>query len=534
MIDSFDVVVIGSGSAGCTAALRAARGGLRVLVIEKSPWLGGTSAMSGAGVWIPANHVAAEAGVSDSVEEANDYLVAVSPEGWEAVEGPLWRAFVDNAPPMLRFVASNSPLDFRIVNQSDPFAAAPGAKLVGRVVSPMPLSRNLLGALSRKMRRSTLPHLFSYQEIVHRDIYHHPLRAGLGLWPRLLWRWITNSGGQGTALMVGLVKGCRDAGVVFWLESRAVGLVQDAEGRVGGVEIERAGTRLAVPAQRGVVIASGGFEWDSRMRETHFPGPIDRLGSPQQNEGDGQKLASAAGAQLDRMDQANIYPCLPTRYEGLSYGLPMTFQTEPHSIVVDRTGRRFVSETDFNLGEAMDRRDPDGKPSRLPCYLIGDQRFLGASLAFRWYASYERGWVRRADTIAGLAAQLGLPPSQLEETVARWNRFCNEGRDADFNRGEGGGKASFRGKASRLKPIDRPPYVGMTLNRCILGTKGGARTNAKAQVLRPDGSVIAGLYAAGLAMANPIGTRAVGAATTLGPNMTWGYIAAQTMLQQNQ
>lgn len=533
-MNSFDVVVIGSGSAACTAALRAAHGGLRVLAIEKTEWLGGTSAMSGSGVWIPANHVAAEAGISDSVEEANAYLDAVGPEGWAKTEQPLWRAFVDNAPQMLRFVASSTPLDFRIANEPDPFAEAPGGKLVGRMVSPMPLSRRLLGAFSGRLRRSTLPHSFTYQEIIDGDVYHHPLRAGFRLWPKLLWRWFTNSGGQGTALMTGLIKGCLDAGVTFWLESRAVALVQDDDGRISGVEVEREGRRQTVAAARGVVVASGGFEWDKELRETHFPGALDRIGSPRTNEGDGQKLAASVGAQLDRMDQANIYPCLPTRYQGKPHGLPMTFQAEPHSIVVDREGRRFVSETDFNIGEAMDRRGPDGAPIHLPCYLVGDARFLKASLPFRWYASYERDWIRKADTIAGLAQQLGLPATQLEETIARWNRFCAEGRDADFRRGENGWEAyKAHGDENRLKPIDRGPYIGMSLNRSILGTKGGARTNDRAQVLRPDGSVIAGLYAAGLAMANPIGTRAVGAGTTLGPNMTWGYIAAETMLRQN-
>lgn len=530
-MSSFDVVVIGSGSAACTAAMRAAHGGLRVLVVEKSSWLGGTSAMSGAGVWVPANYAAAEAGLSDSVEEAYEYLQAVTPEGWAETEGALWRSFLENAPQMLEFVAANSPLDFSVVNQADPFPDAPGSKLAGRVVTPMVLSRRLLGAFSGKLRRSTLPHIFSYLEVVDRDIYHRPLRAGFALWPKLLWRWLTNTGGQGTALMVGLIKGCLDAGVVFWLDSRAVGLVQDTGGRVSAVEVEQNGARQVVPAPRGVVIASGGFEWDSQMREAHFPGPIERLGSPRTNEGDGQKLAAAVGAQLDRMDQANIYPCLPTRYEGQPHGLPMIFQADPHSIIVDRHGKRFADETDFNLGEAMDRRGPDGQPNHLPCYIVADHRFLKASLPFRWYASYERDWIRKSDTISGLAEKLGLPAAQLEESIARWNRFCKEGRDADFGPGEG--RANEKARA-RLMPIDQAPYIGMSFNRSILGTKGGARTNEKAQVLRPDGSVIAGLYAAGLAMANPIGTRAVGAGTTLGPNMTWGYIAAQAILCQNQ
>ncbi|MDX8467213.1 FAD-binding protein [Mesorhizobium sp. VK23B] len=121
----------------------------------------------------------------------------------------------------------------------------------------------------------------------------------------------------------------------------------------------------------------------------------------------------------------------------------MTFQAEPHSIVVNRDARRFVSENDFNIGEAIDARGPDGAPANLPCYLVGDHRFLKTSLPFRWYASYESQWVKKADTIAGLAAKLGLPAA-LEETIARWNGFCAKGRDEDFRRGENGWRTTRR------------------------------------------------------------------------------------------
>ncbi|MFT4150668.1 MAG: FAD-dependent oxidoreductase [Paracoccaceae bacterium] len=531
----WDVLVIGTGSAACASALRAAKGGLKVLAIEKTEWLGGTSAMSGSGIWIPANHVAARDGIPDSREEALTYLRAAAPEGWAAEEDELWQGFVESGPKMLQFLEENTPLDLRIIEEPDPYAEKPGGKLRGRMVSPMPLSRNLVGRYARNMRRSTLPHCFTYQEVVDDDVYHHPIRAGLKLWPKLLSRWLRNAGGQGTALMTGLIRGCMDAGVTFRLETRAVALVQDETGAVTGAEVDCNGQRQILTARRGVVIATGGFEWDQAMRQQNFPGPLDRLGSPRTNTGDGQRMAQAAGAEMARMDQANIYPCLPTRYQGKPHGLPMTFQAEPHSIVVDRHAARFVSETDFNIGEAMDRRDTEGQPQHLPCYLVGDHRFLNTSLPFRWYASYEPDWVKRADTVEGLAAQLGLPPAALRASIKRWNAMCAAGRDSDFHRGESGWEDyKAHGPENRLKPIDRAPYIGMSLNRSILGTKGGARTNAGGQVLRPDGSVIAGLYAAGLAMANPFGTRAMGAGTTIGPNMTWGYVAAETMLKQNR
>lgn len=336
--------------------------------------------------------------------------------------------------------------------------------------------------------------------------------------------------------------------MTFRRETAALSLLQDESGSVIGVEVASGSQRSRLLAARGVVIATGGFEWDEEMLKKHFPGKMDRIGSPRTNTGDGQRMAAAAGAKLDRMDQANIYPCLPTRYEGRLHGLPMTYQAEPHSIIVNRHGRRFVSESHFNIGEFLDQRDPQtGENIHLPSFLIGDRRFLKQSLPFRWYQSYEKGWVQRAATLDELARKLGLPAAELKETVARFNAMCEAGRDSEFNRGEAGwesykahaeGETPKQGLAAAaargLAPIKEGPFVGITMNLTTIGTKGGARTNEQGQVLREDGSIISGLYAAGLAMANPIGTRAVGAGTTIGPNMTWGYIAAETMLKQNR
>lgn len=543
--DRFDVVVIGSGSAACSAALRCAHGGLRVLVVEKSDKLGGTSAMSGAGIWIPANHVAEREGEPDCREDAIEYIRRASPPGWAETENRLWEAFVEHGPDMLKFFEDNTPLTLRLIEEPDPMADLPGGKARGRMVSPMPLSRNVLGKDAKHLRRSTLKHCFTYQEIVNGDVYHHPIRAGLTLWPKVLWRILANAGGQGTALMAGLIRGCKDNGVAFRRGAPAKGLVQDETGAVVGIELHDGKTVLA---RRGVVIASGGFEWDEVMLKQHFPGKMDRIGSPRTNTGDGQRMALAAGARLDHMDQANIYPCLPTRYEGNPHGLPISWQTELHSIIVNRHGKRFFSEADFNIGEYLDERDPEtGENIHLPCYLIADRRFLHQSLPFQWYQRYEKDWVIRARSLDELAGKTGLPTEQLKQTVDAFNAMCDAGRDSFFNRGEGGWE-SYKAHGSSGAPktgveaarargmdkIEKAPFLAVRLNLTTIGTKGGARTNEKGQVLRADGAIVAGLYAAGLAMANPFGTRAIGAGTTIGPNMTWGYIAAETILKQNR
>jgi 3-oxosteroid 1-dehydrogenase len=530
-MDECDVLVVGSGSAGLSAALRAAVGGLRVTLLEKSNVLGGTSAMSGAGTWIPANHHAAEANISDSTTEALEYIRAASPPGWRGSEDDLWIAFVHNAPMMLMFLEKHTPLRFALTEEPDTMVECCGGKQRGRMLSPVPLRKTLVGRYSRKIRHSTLPHLYTYQEVYDGDLYHRPVRATVTLAHRLIWRLLTGSRAQGSALITGLLKGCLDNGCRIELNSRVKDLVTDETGVIGAVA-EYDGSTRTYRARRGVVLASGGFEWDGELVRKYFPGPLDWLGSPRSNEGDGHRLAAAVGAELAHMDQANIYPALPTFYEGKLHGIPLIFQAEPHAILVDRTGKRFVSEFDFNVGEAIDRRDPEtGTPLHLPAWVIADRRFLRRAPPFLWYARKKRGWLSEAASLGQLAAKIGLPSADLEATVVRYNAFCKNGKDLDFCRGE---SVWERFKASGLNnalgPIDRGSFFAIPLNRSILGTKGGARTNARGQVLRPDRTIIPGLYAAGLSMANPIGTRAVGPGTTIGPNLTWGFICGNSLL----
>jgi 3-oxosteroid 1-dehydrogenase len=537
-----DVIVIGSGAAALSAALAASVGGAEVLIFEKSEKIGGTTAMSGAGTWVPANHHARAAGIGDSPEETLRYLRAASPQGWQATEDHLWESFVNHAAPMLEFLERHTPLRFELIDEPDPQAEKPGGRVKGRMLSPLPLSRWLVGsAYARKIRRSTLPHLFTYGEIKEHDPYGHPVTAVMRLAPTLLARVLTNRAGQGSALVVGLLRGCLDHGCRIELECRVTGLIADsATGHVEGVEVDRRGRLERCLARRGVVLATGGFEWDRELYERHFPGPLDWILSPDTNTGDGQKMAAQVGAAVDHMDQANVFPALPTVYEGKLHGIPIPFQLHPHCIVVDRHGRRFVSEFDYNLGEAIDRRDAkSGQPLHLPCWLIGDSRFLHSWTVFRWYARHKKDWMRRAATIEDLAARIEIPAGALVETLARYNGFVATGRDADFQRGESAWERYKSGSTDgghnlALGAVDRPPFIAWPLNRSIVGTKGGARTNERGQVLRADGTIITGLYCAGNAMANPIGTRAVGAGTTIGPCLTWGYICGTQLLKENR
>ncbi len=538
---TYDVIVVGSGCAGLTAALKAAAEGASVVVLEKSRSIGGTSAMSGAGTWVPANHHAIAAGVSDSVDAALEYIHAASPEGWAAVEGELWRRYAEASPRMLRFVEDRTPVRFEVVSEPDPTAEAPGGLRYGRMLSPKAYSLRRLGRLGYALRRSTLQHIFTYREMISEPLYTKPLRTGLRLLPRIVGRWLRGERGQGSALVGGLLEGCLESGCEILPDAAVAELICDDHGAVVGVRAAVAGNDRTFRARRGVVLATGGFEWNAEMFERHFPGGAQRIGSPRTNTGDGQRMAQAVGAQLDRMDQANVYPCLPTIYEGELHGLPVTFQCAPHSIVVNARGERFADEYDYNLGEALDRRDPEtGQAINMPAWLVGDRRFLAVSPAFRWYAAKDRDWIRKADSLAEIAGQINVPAEALERTVARFNRFCAAGKDADFGRGDSvWGRYKSKRKDGQpdnpaLGEISRGPFVAMAMNRMILGTKGGARTDAGGRVLRDNGSPIIGLYCAGNAMANPFGTRAIGAGTTIGPCMTWGYICAESILSSNR
>jgi 3-oxosteroid 1-dehydrogenase len=186
------------------------------------------------------------------------------------------------------------------------------------------------------------------------------------------------------------------------------------------------------------------------------------------------------------------------------------------------------------MGEVLDQRDEHGQPKHLPVWLITDADFFRNSGLLRWFARFDKRWITKARTLDDLADRIRLPAANLVRTVARFNELAAKGVDEDFRRGETPLEKERAAVSGLMTPITKPPFVAIPFNRSILGTKGGARTNAAGQVLRPDGSIIAGLYCAGIAMASPIGTRAVGSGTTIGPNMTWGYICANAMLQTNR
>ncbi|NYT61526.1 FAD-binding protein [Alcaligenaceae bacterium] len=528
---TYDLIVLGSGCAALTAALRAATAGLSVLICEKTSLLGGTSAMSAGGIWVPANHLAQRAGLEDNLDDALRYIAGATPEGWD--ETPSWKAMLAAGPPMLELIETHTPLRFRLTNEPDPFPAVPGSRPKGRMLSPLPLSRLAAGRFAFRVRGSTLPEPFTYHEVLETDLYHRPLSTTFKLLPRLIKRTLTLSAGKGVALMTGLVRGCVDAGCQIVRQARSTELLLE-HGRVTGAKIEWRGRSYEAKATHGVLIATGGFEWNPEMMDQYLPGPLAFLGGPRSLTGDGQLMAARAGAELSRMDQATFTPAIPKRYRGAVHGMPVPYHGEANVILINQHGQRFTDELVSNIGELINRRDPEtGQMLHLPAHVVTDASYLPKMPLIRLLQRLSPGWLTKAPTIEALATKIGIEPDALAATVARYNALCATGVDSDFGRGSTKAQqAADKRKSGGLAPIVKPPFVAIRFNRSIMSTKGGPRTDEHGRALRADGSVIEGLYCAGASMANPLGTRGISPGTTLGPFMSWGYLCADDIVRR--
>ena len=540
---TYDVVVVGSGAAGMTAALTAAKRGLQTVVIEKAPTFGGSAARSGAGIWIPNNEVILAAGVPDTPAKAATYLASVV--GGTA-PADRQQTFLAKGPAMISFVLRNSPLRFRwMEGYSDYYPELTGGMPNGRSIEPDMFDGNLLGAELTHLNPAYIP-VPAGEVVFSADYKWLNLAAvnakGTAVAAQTISRYTAAvlAGKKpltmGQALAGGLRAGLLAAGVPVWLNTPFLDMQFDGSGRATGVLVSQNGAQVLVKARRGIVIGSGGFEHNLSMRQEFQRAPIgiDWTVGAKENTGDGIQAGKRAGAALDLMDDAWWGPAIPL--PGEPY-FCLAERTLPGSIIVNSKGLRFVNEAApySDVVHVMYDKNPITKD--IPAWMIIDQNYrnrylfkdLLPTLPFpdSWY---QGGAVFKASTIAGLAADIGVPASALVNTVTRFNGFALTGRDTDFHRGDSAYDHYFTDPAvipnSCLAALWLPPFYAFKIVPGDLGTKGGMRTDTRARVLRADGSAIPGLYAAGNASGAVMGHSYAGAGSTIGPAMTFGYVAA--------
>lgn len=545
----YDLIVLGSGAAGLTAALTARLAGLSCLVLEHAETIGGTSARSSGTVWIPANHHLEARGVHNDRTAAETYLASLVGDRGEAA---MWRAFLDAAPKMLYDLESRSGLAFR------PFMAAPdyrqdhpGAASGGRALEPPPFDGRLLGA-NFALLEPPLPELMLFggmmvtraeaAELLRAD--RAPRAAWLGL--RLIARYLSDRlrHHRGTRLVLGnalvahLFFRCRDTGVEVLTAARPHDLVIE-DGRVGGLRFTHAGIERMAHARRGVVMAGGGFPANRQWREEQLPKPApDHSVAAPGCDGSTIALALAAGGTLgpSGLDNAFWFPgSVMIRPDGSTALWPhiVLDRPKPGLIAVDRTGRRFVNEA-VSYHEFVRAMYATGA---VPAWLICDRAFIrrhGLGLIrprSPKLAHYVRnGYLKEADSIAGLAARIGIPADALAATIERWNNFAASGKDPDFGKGESiydraGGDPDVRPNPC-VGPITVPPFHAVEIAPMPLGTSRGLRADVNARVLDRDGKPIPGLYVCGNDMQSAFGGEYPGAGAQLGQGMTFGWIAA--------
>ena len=533
----FDVVVLGTGAAGLVAALAAAAGGASVGLFEKAGHVGGTTAISGGGCWVPCSAQMAASGIADSRDDALRYLASLS---FGHIRPGFAEAFVDDGPRVFQWLESVTALRMKIVSgYPDYHPERPGGKPGGgRTLEPELFSFRQLGSWADRVVSSHRnPHLM---------LSDTTLGGGTGILDEevLARRRADDRRGCGAALIGPLLKGCIDCGAQPVTGSRALDLIIEG-GRVTGVVLEQPTGTITVRARRGVILATGGFEWDPGLVRSFLRGPMTSPASVPANVGDGLLIAMRAGAALDNMPQAWWVPVIEIPGD-VTFGrqhatLLNRERTLPRSILVNKLGLRFTNEAaNYNaLGGAFHQLDATSFDyANLPCWLVFDAGYL-ARYGFRDVRPTDPApaWMTRADRLDGLAAAIGVSADALTATVTRWNSNVEAGGDPDFHRGRSAydlwsGDAAARGRVgSTFGPIDTPPYYAIEVRCGTLGTSGGPRTDLRGQVLDTRGKVIPGLFAAGNVAAAPTGMVYGGAGGTLGPIVTFAYRAGAAAAQ---
>ncbi len=551
-----DVLVAGSGAAGMAAAITARSRGLDVLIVEKEPRFGGTTARSGGWLWIPGTSLARAYGIVETSDQARNYLRHEAGNNYDAARVD---AFLAAGPEAVDFFTSKTALRFDMpLVFPDYHAEAPGGAQGGRSMVTRPFDGRELGDHIKTLGQP-LPELTVFgmmlgsgKEIIHFMRATKSLTSAIYVAKRLsrhLMDVLRHGRGMtltnGNALAGRLAKSALDLNIPLWLSAPVRELIVE-HGAVTGAVVAREGRSIRVRARRGVVLACGGFPHDVARRKAMFPhaptGNEHYSPGPTGNTGDGLRLAETAGGRIeDRLPNAAAWVpvSLTKRKDGSSGVMPHFIdRAKPGVIAVMRDGRRFANEGNsyHDFVQAMMKAAKPGE--EISAYLICDHKTLrkyglGCVPPFPMPLGHHlrTGYLMRGDTLHALAARAGIDAKALTDTVAQFNATAMQGQDPAFGKGS---KAYNRYQGDALHgpnpcvaPLERGPFYAIKMVIGDLGTYAGIITDADARALDAEGRVIPGLYAAGNDMASIMGGNYPGAGITLGPALTFGYIAGR-------
>ncbi|MCS7145168.1 MAG: FAD-binding protein [Nitrososphaerota archaeon] len=543
---STDVLVVGSGAAALVGALTARSAGLEVLVAEKTDLVGGSSAMSGGGLWIPNNPVSRQAGLEDSFEEAWKYLSNVVPEAGEATAPEKLRAFLINGPELVQFLQDMGFKWRASAGYPDYYPEKPGGSVKGRCIEGAVFNGRKLGEWRKRLRQYPGAPPLPIHTNEASKLYLTRSWAGISTLLRIGARLIGHSLLGRVPLTIGasligqLLYLCLKRGVQIWLKSPLKELVEEG-GRVVGAVLIRETREVTVRARGGVLLAAGGFEHSQEMREAYLPRPTSTewaVGAPG-NTGDAIRAAMELGAKVALMDKAWGGPIAITPDGRPSFILAE--RSLPFGMIVDLNGERFMNESASYVDCWQSIYKHNREAPAIPSWLIIDQKhrsryLFGMLMPGR---TPERAtsprYLVRAHTLEELADKIGVEKEGLLRTVKRFNEMARAGRDEDFHRGESAYDRFYSDPSVKpnpnLGPIDKPPYYATAIYPGELGTLGGLLTDEHGRVLHRDGHPIAGLYAAGNTSASIFGGTYPGPGSTLGPACVYGYIAAKHIIE---
>jgi succinate dehydrogenase/fumarate reductase flavoprotein subunit len=549
-----DVLVIGTGASGMATAVTAASQGLKVLVVEKEARYGGTTARSGGWLWIPGTKLATEQGIVEPAGAARTYLQHEATTHFDAARVD---AFLANGPKAIDFFTKNTVVQFDMPPVfPDYHAEAPGGQQGGRSMVARPFDGRQLGEHIKDLA-PPLPELTVFgmmlgsgKEIKHfmrafRSVesfayvtkrlarhFFQVLRYGRGMT-------LTN----GNALAGSLAKAAMDLDIPVWLSSPVSKLVVDSDGVTGAI-VQREGTRIRVNARRGVVLACGGFPFDIERRKELFPhaptGKEHYSPAPEANTGDGLRLAEAVGGQVDGTiphAAAWVPTSITTRPDGSKGVMPHFIdRAKPGVIAVTPKGKRFTNEGASYHDFVQDMVAANKGEPEVSAWLLCDHRVLRdyglgcvAPFPLPFSRHLKSGYLKRGATIGELAKSIGIAPAVLQATVDEFNRSAANGEDPAFGKGS---KAYNRYQGDELitpnpcvAPLADGPFYAIKLVIGDLGTFAGLVTDEKTRVLDAARQPIKGLYAVGNDAASVMGGNYPGAGITLGPALTFGYVA---------